>query len=730
MRQAVEITQWITFLVIVCETWLVFRKMRNQAHYYLFMNSIALVLYSVGSLIMLYIESEEACFIALLIIWSGKIGTVVFILFFCIAFFEHKLSFVKALGSGMAVITCVMLLTTKKTGLFYRDLHFVTEKGLTIAAYIKGPWYKLWSLTIVCVILACLIMLVNGFVREKNIQKRRQYLALLYALLLEFLIGLLTTLPIGKYYDFNQFGYLMSVVIVMFSMFRNDFMNTEILAKDYIIDELSAGVVAMSKNNTVAYCNKTALQIFPDIMQDEKKVIAQIESSIHTAEPLSVQDKLYVFEERELGKNSSDESKLYVMIDSTKHYQHLKELEREKQNADAANRAKSEFLANMSHEIRTPINVVLGMDEMILRESSEPSIREYATDIKAAGHTLLTIVNDILDLNKIESGKMEIVPAEYDAAGMVYDLSNMIRLRAEDKKLEFHVSVSSEIPQTLWGDDVRIRQIIMNLLTNAVKYTQRGKIWLRVSVLQRRIEEHGEEVLLHFEVEDTGIGIKPEDMDKLFSEFERIETERNRNIEGTGLGIPITHKLLAMMGAELKVESEYGKGSLFSFDLRQKVVEKASEKEDSNNITESAGKPCGKGNSFIAPEADILLVDDNAVNRKVFTALLKKTQIRITEADSGYKAIELANEQKFDLIFMDHMMPGMDGIEAMKSIKSAKDCPSADVPVIVLTVNAIEGSKEKYLEAGFDGYLSKPIIPEQLLCVMAEQLPEDKVSYL
>ena len=306
------------------------------------------------------------------------------------------------------------------------------------------------------------------------------------------------------------------------------------------------------------------------------------------------------------------------------------------------------------------------------------------------------------------------------------DLSNMIEMRAGEKHLAFRVSVSEDIPAALFGDDVRIRQVLTNLLTNAVKYTQSGEISLRVSLLRKEKTETGEEAILHFEVADTGIGIKPEDMKKLFSEFERLETDRNRNIEGTGLGMPITQRLLSMMGAELKVESEYGKGSVFSFDLIQRVIEK----QDKNGITDSVEKSSAKSDSFVAPEARVLLVDDNAVNRKVFAALLKKTQILITEADSGYKAVELASAQKFDLIFMDHMMPGMDGIEAMEKIKAEKDGPCADVPVIVLTANAIEGSKEKYLEAGFDGYLSKPIVPEQLQSVIAEQLPAEKVSFL
>ena len=729
MKQVVVFAQWINFILIICEMCVVFKNMRKRAHYFLFMNCIALVFYSVGSLLMLYVVSDEAYYISLMMSWAGKIGVVVSMLFFCKNFFEYKLPIIiLALESGMAAITYMIILTTRETGLFYKDIHLVKEKGMAIIDYVSGPWHTVWNLTIVVTILTCLFMLLKCLAGEKRAQKRKQCFVILLALMTELAVGLLTKLPIGRYYDFNQLGFSLIVIIVLVAIFRNDFLDTEAMAKDYVIDELSAGVIAMSTDGSVAYYNKKALQVFPDFLKDEHGIIAQIEKSIQTGEPITVQDKMYNFEERKLVHKSTGESKLYVMIDSTKQYQHLKEVEKERKIADAANRAKTDFLASMSHEIRTPINAVLGMDEMILRESTESTIKEYAMDIQTAGHTLLTIINDILDLNKIESGKMEIVPVEYDVSGMISDISNMIKFRAEDKNLSFNVNVSSDIPTKLFGDDVKIRQILTNLLTNAVKYTPNGDVWLRVGLKQRVAGDGGEDAILHFEVEDTGIGIKPENMDKLFSEFERIEEERNRNIEGTGLGMPITMKLLSLMGSELKVESEYGKGSVFSFDLRQKVVEETPIHDYEHKITELKSKQYTQGDSFITPDAHVLVVDDSIINRRVFTSLLKKTQINITEADSGYKAVELATAQSFDIIFMDHMMPGMDGIVAMEKIRAVKDGPCANTPIIVLTANAIEGSKEKYLEAGFDGYLSKPITTDMLLSVLAENLPEEKIK--
>ena len=394
----------------------------------------------------------------------------------------------------------------------------------------------------------------------------------------------------------------------------------------------------------------------------------------------------------------------------------------------SANKAKSDFLARMSHEIRTPVNTILGMDEMILRETKESTVLEYAGDIRSAGRSLLSIINDILDLSKIESGKMEIIPVEYNPARMLRDLANMASIKAKEKELTLDISVSEEIPSVLFGDDGRLRQILTNLLTNAIKYTEHGYVHFSVSPKIQSPEGADDTVILHFEVEDTGMGIRPEDMDTLFGEFERVDSLRNRNIEGTGLGIPITMKMLELMNSELKVKSVYGKGSVFSFDLVQKVVNR----EPIGDFRKSAGEAVSEGKAdapaFRAPSAKVLLVDDNRVNRKVFCALLKRTMIRVVEAENGQTAISRAASEHFDMIFMDHMMPGMDGVEAMKRIRGISDGPCKDTPIIVLTANAIAGSKEEYLTQGFDGYLSKPIEYKKLEKTIRTFLPAEKIQ--
>ena len=397
----------------------------------------------------------------------------------------------------------------------------------------------------------------------------------------------------------------------------------------------------------------------------------------------------------------------------------VKLLQEETARADAANRAKSDFLARMSHEIRTPINAVLGMDEMILRESNEPEIKKYAHDIKGSAGALLSIINEILDSSKIESGKMELVKDNYEISSLLNDLYNMIDVRAKGKGLALIFDIDPTIPVEYYGDDLRIRQVLVNLLTNGVKYTKEGSVTLKVTG-----SVEGEEAVLHFSVKDTGIGIKEEDISKLFAKFERIDEAKNRHIEGTGLGMNIAMQLLNLMGSELKVESEYGKGSEFYFDIIQKVINAEPLGDFHERILQTA-KEYEYDMSYIAPDAKVLVVDDNEMNRKVFRNLLKQTQITVYEAGSGEEGIAVVRQQEFNIIFLDYMMPNLDGVETLQIMKEKKLCD--DTPVIMITANAVVGAREQYLAAGFTDYLTKPIMPDKLDKMILNYLPKELI---
>ena len=413
---------------------------------------------------------------------------------------------------------------------------------------------------------------------------------------------------------------------------------------------------------------------------------------------------------------------IYLILTSGKVHEN-DELVKAKVIAEEASRAKSEFLASMSHEIRTPINAILGMDELILREYDDPNLKQYAMNIRNAGNTLLSIINDILDFSKIESGKMELVPVEYDLSLVIYDLVSMMKPRADKKGLSLVVNANQNIPRGMFGDNIRIKQCILNLLTNAVKYTETGCV-TAVFDFENTLDGY---VNLKVAVKDTGIGIKPEDMERMFSPFERVDVVRNRAIEGTGLGISIVKQLLALMGSKLEVKSEYGKGSEFSFTVRQEVRDNAPMGDYEKSYIHTMESVEEYHQQFTAPSARILIVDDIEMNLTVASGLLKNTEITIDTAISAKNALVHTNKREYDVIFIDDRMPGMGGVDMLKELRSKKDNPNSNKPCIVLTANAIAGAREQYLKDGFEDYLSKPIDAAELEKTLLRYLPTDKI---
>ena len=399
-----------------------------------------------------------------------------------------------------------------------------------------------------------------------------------------------------------------------------------------------------------------------------------------------------------------------------------------KEAINAAEKAESTrdiFLANMSHELRTPINTILGLNELILRESQDDSIKEYALDIRHAGNVLLTLVSDILDFSKLEAGQMELMDGIYDISSLLNDLINGISLQLRKKKLDLELDIAHDIPYKLSGDEIRIRQIISNLLSNAVKFTERGKVTLHLG--WSKISE--DEIELDLSVKDTGIGIEEKDLKKMFGAFQRMNTIARGNDESTGLGLAITNRLIEMMGGKLEVQSTYGKGSAFSFKITQKVVDNAPLGDFEKQYNESLHSTKNYKQKFIAPMGRILIVDDNAMNLAVAQGLLKETRLQVDVASSGEECLQLLKRKTYHVICLDHMMPVMDGVETLHEIRKLESNPAVDTPVIALTANAVSGAREFYLSEGFQDYLTKPIDADKFESMLIEYLP-DNVVYL
>ena len=399
--------------------------------------------------------------------------------------------------------------------------------------------------------------------------------------------------------------------------------------------------------------------------------------------------------------------------------------EENRQAAVRANEAKSEFLANMSHEIRTPLNAIIGMNEMVMREDISPQAQKYSQDIYNAGQTLLAIINDILDFSKIESGKMEIVPVTYELSSVLNDVINMVTKKVNDKGLQFITDVSKDIPYQLFGDEVRIRQVILNIVNNAVKYTQTGSVTLRVD--WEWIDEV--KILLKLSVTDTGIGIKEDDLQKLFKGFQRVDLATNRNIEGTGLGLAITRRLVEQMDGKIDVESVYEQGSTFTVLLPQVVMNDTPMGDFTKAYQKMHKTRNNEPEKFTAPDARMLIVDDNKVNLVVAKGLVKKTKIQIDTAESGMEALEMIKTNHYHIILLDHMMPEMNGLETIRRMREQEENMSKDAAIIALTANAISGSREMYMAAGFHDYLSKPIDVNKYTDMIRKYLPRELIQY-
>lgn len=693
--------------------------------------AIFAVVQNAAYLLELFSDDLKQAMLAVRIEYIGAAFITTFLFVFALRYCEVEvpvwIQYILFAFDGLVLLS---VWTYQLNPLYYKEVVFINSK-MPELILVKGPLYYANTVKLFVMLTIGAITAVKASFTTEEFHMKISCILLAFCSFAPF-IGYV--MHFYNYLDgYDPVPAVEALVIFIFGLtiVRQHVFDIASTAYENIIEEMQEAVVIIDKAKGYIDANKSAKELFSGLNYNKKgKKIADIrfaallEACVGSDVPATeyqLDDNIYEVHLSEIVNKRIISGYIVSLFDITEERRQLDKMKQLKIAADEANHAKSDFLARMSHEIRSPINAVIGMNEMILRESNEDVVKEYAFDVKNSANTLLSIINDLLDSSKIESGKMEIIPVNYKLKPLFKDLKNMISVRAKEKGLLLKMDIDENLPSVLFGDDVRLKQILVNIMTNAVKYTKKGSI-----TFIAKGKKKGNKISLHFSVEDTGIGIKEENIPHLFDAFERISVGQNRYIEGTGLGLNITSHLLKYMNSELKVESTYGKGSRFYFNLEQDIVDETAIGKF-NNRTKNEAKEYVYKESFTAPDARILVVDDSRINLRVFAGLLKKTKVQITCAENGAKCLDLVRQEKFDLIFLDHMMPEMDGIEVLNYMKKMQDNKCENVPVIMLTANATSGAKEDYIKQGFDDFLTKPIDAKALEEMIVRLLPKELI---
>ena len=655
--------------------------------------------------------------IALQVEYVGTAYIAYFLTFFMFRYsninFPRKISWI---WFALATTVLVSVLTYQVNPLYYTSTDFVQTGLFPHVVLGKGPLYIINALSIYGGLVASCIVSCRSFHKVEDKRMKTNYMLLTIASFIPLvchmagLFGL-----VGGGYDMAPLGVALAVAVFSYAIIKRRIFDVIEIAHESILTNMGDAAVIVD----TAYCymeaNNKAIELFPSLLEcyrgckieDEVLLKAFKESRDRQ---ITIEDHFYRVHVNEVVNNGEIGGYVALFFDVTDSINQLERMREPKEQADHANMAKSLFLANMSHEIRTPINAILGLNEVILRDYDEPQLLEYSENIQSSTKTLLSLVNDILDFSRIEAGKIEIRPVQYDVHALLQDIADTFQEKAAEKNIEFVLDYNEEIPKELFGDDTRVRQIATNILSNAIKYTQEG--FIKVHVLSQSVDQ--DHVNLVLSVEDSGIGIKEEDMPKLFESFERLDEDRNRTVEGIRLGLNITMKILKMMGGDLKVYSVYGRGSVFTAIMPQKIL-KVSQNHAAVNQT-----------GFTAPEAKVLLVDDSKTNLMVEQALLQKTKVQTTAVLSGEECLELIQKEHFDLIFLDHRMPNMDGVETLKRMRAMHSLCD-NTPVVMLTANAVNDARNDYLRLGFNEFLSKPVDSKMMEDMVYKFLPKELV---
>lgn len=677
-------------------------------------------------------DNLESAFLAVKIEYLGSVFIACFFMMFVNNF--CRLKRYPALEGFMflaGILVIVAVWTTPLHHIHYTDVSFSNEGLFPHLILTYGPGFYVHFMF--CAVIPWCIsawMLLKTLFTEKS-ETRKKSLLVVFSGMVPVLI--INALHIAKVFPegYDPTPGVISIMLPLMVILIWNKKDYDVIkaASNVILETLDDCVITVDDTYEVMSCNEVARQLFPEIregcnvtyLDNFPEDFLNLDDGRRDMELAGKHYELYT----RLLEDVDNDVRGYVLVflDVTRSYESVQREIELREQAENANKAKSDFLANMSHEIRTPMNAIVGMSELIIEESRGRKVYDYACDVKAAAKNLLSIINDILDFSKVESGKMEIVENAYYTQLFVDDIGSIMSIPVAQKGLKFKISVDDNLPYQLFGDEGKIRQVLINLLNNAIKFTKKGYVSLS---LEGEVVDPTH-VKLIYKVSDTGVGIKREDMKRIFEAFQQIDMSKNRSKEGTGLGLAISRDLVSLMGGTIQVNSVYGRGTSFTVTIVEKIMDKTTIREHPISREELASIDT---RMFVDPELKVLVVDDNAVNRKVACAILDGYEFQIDDVDCGKKAIDKVKESDYDIIFMDHMMPEMDGVETTEHIREYCESVGKHPIIIALTANAINGAKEMYLAHGFEDFLSKPFERIQMHEVLNKWVPEEQKKYI
>jgi len=718
MYEVLLTIQFMSVVVLLIESLYVFTNWNTKLQGGLFFLCISNLINNVGYYLEMKSTSEAAYISALKASYLGRAFTgfslLVFVLYICRIRYSKKLLVALTFYHSLIFF---FVLTQEYQGFYYKSSEYIKGELFNYIEFQHGPVYQFNTIVLVFYIIYGLSNLYISLLKEKNKTTKARLAMVTAAITFYCLVYFVNMFNVAKGYDITFLGSAVMAVTLCIAIFKYGLLDTLQLAKDYVFDEISEGIVVVDEKGKLQYCNEPAKTIFSELEKNITSVKDMIDESINANAPFKIGERIYKATAKALNHQGDTAGIAYVISDITDQYHFVKDLQEQKDIAEAANESKSRFLSIVSHEIRTPMNAVVGMTDLLLRdeESLSQKQKKYLNNIKNSGAALVMLVNDILDQSKIEAGKMEIVDEPYELMPLLDDIKMIIENRIGTKPISLLLEVDEKIDSNLIGDSLRIRQILINLLNNAVKFTEEGFIKLSIICVEKTKEQYK----VKFSIKDSGQGIKPEDLLVLGEAFKQVDTKKNHKKEGTGLGISISKDFIQMMGGMLEVESEYGQGTEFFFTIPQGIA-KDTDLNTDDIVKKHAWQEVG---DFTTPDAKVLVVDDTEINLMIVEEMLMPLKIQVDTVSKGEDAIEAIKNQTYHLVLMDYMMPYMDGVETTKAIREL----GYEVPIIALTSDNSEETKEKFESAGINDFTEKPLELDRVKKLLLKWLPEELI---